>query len=177
MPSFNEVTRSVGKRRVVERLPYTGAGVDSLAAQVGAILKMELDAQRIILDVTKSYVHLEKFVKGQPDADEQQTLLDNVVRSNPMREYVPEKKMSPYELLFNMFKQVTDEGLEVVLILVGNMVTLDKWLPVSKKDPRLFGIKVKRLKLVPDDTLIICGAEWAEAEPEDIRFTVKGAMS
>jgi hypothetical protein len=177
MPSFDEVTRSVGKRRVTERLPYSGSGVDALIAQVGAILKLEQDAQRIILDVTKSHIHLEKFVKGQPDKEEEQLLFDNIIRSNPMREYVPEKKLSSYEQLYNMFRAVTDEGLEVVMVFVGNLVTLDKWLPVSKKDPKLFGVKVKRLKNVPDDLIIICGAEWAEAEPEDIRFTVKGVMS
>lgn len=177
MASFNEVTRVLGQRRVTERVPYSGAGVDSLAAQVGAILKVETGAQRIILDVTKDHIKVEKFVKGSPNPDEEQELLDNVLKSVPMSEFAPEKKVSSYEQICSMFKLITDEGLEIASVFVGNMVTLDKWLPTSKKEPRVCGVKVRRLKSVPDDVIIVCGAEWVGAEPEDIRYTVKGVMS
>ena len=177
MASFNEVTRTAGKRRVTERMAYVGAGVEALGIQVSAILKMEPDAQRIVLDVTKQYIHVEKFVKGVPNPDEEQELFDLVLKGRPMEEYVTDKKLSSFEYLYNLFKTITDEGFEVVLVFVGNMVTLDKWVPVSRKDPRLLGVPVKRLKNVPDDTIIVCGAEWRDAEPEDVRLTVKGAMT
>lgn len=177
MPSFSEVTRTAGKQRVVERHPYTGSGIDALAIQVGAILKVEQEAQRIVLDVTKSYIHVEKFVKGVPNPDELQETYNNVLTSNFMQEYSPEKKLSPHEYLYNLFRLVTDEELEVMLVFVGNMVTLDKWVSISKKNPRLMGVPVKRLKNIPDDVIVVCGAEWRDAEPEDIRFTVKGVMT
>lgn len=177
MASFNEVTRTVGKRRMTDRILYSGSGTDALAAQVGAILKVEQDAQRIILDVTKPYIHVEKYVKGVPNPDEEQELFDAVLKERPMLEYVPEKKISPYEYLYNMFRVITDEGLEVSLIFVGNMAVLDRWLPISKKNPRICGVVVKRLNNVPDDLIIVCGAEWSEALPEDIKYTVKGVMS
>jgi len=177
MASFNEVTSTVGQRRVTERVQYSGAGVDSLIAQVAAILKVETGAQRVILDVTKDHIKVEKFVKGTPNPDEQQELFDEVLKSTMMSEYFPEKKVTSYEQICNMFKQVTDEGLEVTLVFVGDMATLNNWLPVSKKEPKICGIKVKKLKNIPDDVIIVCGAEWVGAEPEDIKFTVKGVMS
>jgi hypothetical protein len=177
MSSFNEATRTVGRKRVIEHHPYTGVGVDALGAQITAILKGIPEAQRIVLDATKQYIHLERFVKGEPDKAEEQARYDFLLGNIPMHEYVPEKKLPPYEFVFNMFRQVTDEGLEVVLALSGNLVTLDKWIPLSKKLPKLFGVPVRRLKNVPEDLLIICGAEWIEPEIEDIKFTVKGAIS
>lgn len=177
MASFNEVTRTAGRRRVTDRLPYAGAGIDALATQVGAILKVEQDAQRIILDVTKSYIHVEKFVKGAVDPDADQERYDNILRNVPMREFLTDKKLSPFEYIYRLFKEVTDEGLSVALIFAGNMVWLDRWIPLSKKEPKLLGIPVRRIKNIPEDALIVCGAEWVEAEPEDIRFTVKGAIS
>ncbi len=177
MASFDEVTRTVGKRRVTDRIPYTGSGTDALAAQVGAILKTEKGAQRIILDVTKPYIHVEKFMKGAVDEEAEQARLDNVLRSIPMKEFLTERKLSPHEYIFKMFKEVTDEGLEVALILTGNMVWLDRWLTLSKKDPKICGVEVRRARHIPEDALILCGAEWREAEPEDFRFTVKGAVS
>ncbi len=177
MANFNEATRTVGKRRVVERLPYTGSGVEALGAQVTAILKTELDAQRIILDATKNYIHVEKFVKGQVDLDAEQEALNNILRSVPMAEFPqPAKKLSPYEYLFSLFRTITDEDLEVVLVLVGNMLTLDKWLPTSRKSPKVYGVPVKRLKDAPEDLIVVCGAEWSGPELEDIKFSVKGVM-
>lgn len=176
MPSFDEVTRAVGKVRVTDRIPYTGAGVDSLTAQIGAILKVEKDAQRIILDVTKDYIHVEKLAKITVDKDEFQERLDTLIRSVQMRESVPEKPMPRFEYVHHLFRQVTDEGLEVALILVGNLTTLEKWIPMSAKSPRLFGVRVARVKNVPAELILVCGAEWHEAEIEDIRFTVKGVM-
>lgn len=177
MASFNEVTRTVGRKRVTERHPYTGSGVDALGAQVTAILKTMPEAQRLVLDATKPYIHLERFVKGEPDAAEEQIRYDNVLSAVPMLEFVPERKLSPFEFVYNMFRQVSDEGLEVVLVLSGNLVKLNDWIPMSKKDPRLFGVRVRRLKNVPDDLLVVCGAEWLEPEIEDIKYTVKGAIS
>lgn len=179
MASFDQVTRSATMTRVTERLPYTGGGVDALIAQVSAILKMEKEAQRIILDVTKPYVHLEKYVRGvsnEEAKEELQTRYDEVTRNVPMKEFVPEKIGSKYEYVHQLFRQVTDEGFEVVLVLVGNISTLDAWISVSRKDPKLFGVQVKRLRSAPSDVIIVCGAEWKEAEVEDIRFTVKGVM-
>lgn len=176
MASFNEVTRSAGMRRVTERLPYVGAGVEALGIQVAAVLKVEQEAQRIILDVTKSYIHLEKMVKGQVDQDEEQERLNNILKSIEVHEHVTEKKLPPHEYVHNLFRRVTDEGLDICLVLVGNMVSLDKWITVSRKDPKLYGVRVKRLKAIPDDVILICGAEWIEAELEDIRMLVKGVM-
>lgn len=176
MASFNEVTKSVGTKRVTERVPYHGAGVEALGVQVSALLKAEQEAQRIVLDVTKGYIHLEKMVKGQPDTEEEQERLDNALRNIEMREFVTEKKLAPTDYLHGLFRQITDDGLEVCLIVIGNHVSLDKWIPISKRNPRLFGVRIKRLKSVPEDVILVCGAEWVEAEFEDIRLTVKGVM-
>lgn len=177
MASFDEATKSVRMRRVIERVPYVGSGVSSLIAQVGAILRTEQAAQRVILDVTKSYIHVERLVKGVADQDEEQERYDNVLRTCPMNEYAPDAKLAPYEYLFKLFKQVTDEDLEVTHVLVGSLQMLHKWVALSTRSPKLYGVRVKQLRNIPDDVIIICGSEWLEAEPEDVRYTVKGVIS
>lgn len=179
MPSFSDVVKHMATKRVRENIPYVGSGVESLGVQVSAILKVETEAQRIVLDVSKPYILLEKLVPDDKKGEEQTDAYEYLVSHVPMREFAPDEKVikSPYEYMNGLFRQITDESLEVVLILVGNLRTLDAWIQVSPKNRKLYGVPVRQLKKVPDDVIILCGAEWRDADPEDVKLTVKGTMS
>jgi hypothetical protein len=175
--SFESMTRNIGMRKTIERHPYIGQGIDGLTAQLNALLKSEKLTQRVILDVNKDFIHVEKLVKGTPDPDELFKRFDASIRGNQIHEYSPkDENLSSAEQFLDMFRQVSDEGLEISFIVCGNLVRLSSWIRIPLRNPKLFGVNVVQIGNIPDDVVLVCGSEWKEAEPEDITFSVKGTL-
>lgn len=163
---------------IKERLPYSGRTIDEVLNSVRIAITMK-GVQRVILDRELDYIRIER----QPDVGEPSSgpglSLNDAVRRLPehhLAEYIPEGQPSPYEQVFEMFNMVLSEKLFVTHVLTGPAAQLFKWVKVPRRAQTLLGVPVYRLEELPNTTIIICGSEDRDAEPQNIVFAVKGEL-
>jgi hypothetical protein len=97
--------------------------------------------------------------------------LDNFIEFNP--------KNSPDHTTVLLFLSniVTRKGLRPVCFVTGSDTgMLSKWLGLGEMEigmESLFDIPIRRISSLPEETVILCGAHFKDAEPSEIEFAVK----
>jgi hypothetical protein len=176
MPTKYETSR--GELVLVkEKIPYTGKGINTLLSFLRQVLETNKYTQKLIIEVHKPIL-IEKWIPKDEATDEPVMGYVEAVRSKPMTEYIVEKDTSPtpYEQLFEMFGTIDREGFEACQVLTGDIKNLQKWSKLPKNQNRLFGVPIAQVN-IPEDVVIICGANAREAGPEEIEFSVKGVIA
>lgn len=167
--------RYEGMVRVRQLFPLTGKGPAAVSHLMLKILEEDRYVQKVIFEVGKP-VHIETMVpEDSPLADVEQ--FHDLIRIKPLVEYVPEIPKTQYEILFEMYKMVTDESLEVAFVLAGNMLQFNRWLKNPMRSNKVFGVPLYLIKQVPADVFFVCGAETRDAGPKDIELSIKGSLS
>lgn len=139
-------------------------------------------------------VHRISMERGQPvrvwrwveknDLLEQDPTLDEALSRADVIEYVnPDIHRTAPEELFHMLAILKSEKAVPVCWATGRDQAglLRKWLRVDEQgvpfdESEFLGVPVERLKSLPEDTLLLCGAGHANAGPEEVTFVVKTAM-
>ncbi len=158
---------------VRESIPLTGKGPDNLLNLLRKILSDNPYTQ----EFTCRIGHPIEIVKMVPESEAPPTLrLHDAVRAQQMEE--PPLDKTPFESLWQMFTMVEDEGLEVSHILVGNKFKFQDWLGVriSHKAMRFFGTQIVVMPEIPADVFLVVGSTRKDAEPENIRYSLKGTL-
>jgi len=142
------------------------------------LLYLDEGVEQFTVDKSKPVITtVQQVPAGQ--AQEVIQLLEETVRHKPMEEYIPESDdVAPFKQLFEMWKMVSEEGLEVSYILVGSRELFSNWLKVRlpRSKPSLFGVPIIIGPSLPTTTFVITGAITKESSPLDILFSVRGTL-
>lgn len=169
-----------GYVRVKDRIPYAGKGFEELLTALKQVFADPANkfTQKVVLDVTEPFIYLEKMVTEIEAQETPQLSLHDIIRNQKMEEYLPEKEQPGINHLWDIFALIHQEGLEVGFLVVGNKPNFQRWLGVRipTKDMRVFGVPLKVVDGIPEDVFVVCGTESRVAEPDDIRYCVKGNL-
>jgi hypothetical protein len=159
--------------------PQTKAGFPALVRQV---LEQPGGVHRIVME------------RGQPvrvwrwteknDLMEGDRTLDMALASADIIEYVnPDETKTAPEELFHMLSVLNNEKHVAVCWATGRDQTglFRRWLRVDEQgvpydEDHLCGIPVERLKSLPEDTLLLCGAPHVSADIADVTLAIKLAI-
>jgi hypothetical protein len=160
---------------VKERIPYTGKGVDALLSLLRRVLVENPYTQEFTCRIGQP-IEIVKLVT--PESAPEKMNLHDAIRAKRMEEYTVEKSKSAFQALWDMFAVVQAEGLKVSHIVVGDKFQFQTWLGVRIAQNRMdfYGTPVVPLPELPGDTFLVIGSEKSDAEPEDVRFSVKGVI-
>jgi len=160
---------------VKEKIPYTGKGIDPLLAMLRRVLKDNPYTQEFTCRIGQP-IEISKLVP-QDQVPEKLSLHD-AVRGHRMEDFPFEKDKTSFQILWDMFGMVHAEGLEVSHIAVGDKFQFQTWLGIRIAQNRMnfYGTTVVFLSELPQDVFLVIGAEKKQAEPEDVRFSVKGTL-
>jgi hypothetical protein len=164
---------------VPEKIPYTGKGVEALLAFLRKVLEENKYTQKIVVEVQKP-IYIEKLVpKDEAPETVSLTWLESA-RNKQMQEYEgTEEKLAPQEQLLDMFHDVNVEGYEICHVITGNLKKFFKWAKGqthSGREHRLYGVPVSQAD-IPEDVIILCGAQSRDAGPDDLEFSLKAVLT
>ena len=164
-------------RRVKEKLPYHGKGVDELIATLRRILTEFPKTQKVTLEVGVPFIRIERAV---PEDAEPEIRLSHhdAIRACKMEEYKPEQALTSLQQLHEIFHIILQEGLEVGFILASDKYAFQEWLKIRIPNNRMrvFGVPLVISTELPEDVFVVCGTPEQEAEADDIQFSVKGVL-
>jgi len=139
------------------------------------------NVQRIELEVDKPVRVLRHVYVEDPDLLEPNIDLDGVLRNVEMLEYISQEASS-FQVVVDMMQLMRSEGRHSICWAVGTGEDLlGEWLEFRERGmpsdvDTLLNIPVRRLRSLPEDTLILCGSEYPGADPEEITLAVKTAI-
>lgn len=179
----NKSDQDLGLVRIREHVPYFGKGIDELIAIIRKIFSDNKYPQKIVLEVGVHHIYLEKLVLPS-EAQDNETLnpvhqtIHAGIRNAKLEEYEVADDMPAFQQLFEMFRMVQEEGLEVCHIAIGDKSKFQKWLGVRipQNNMNLFGTSITVTGEVPDDVFVVCGGPTKNADPYEIRYAVKGTL-
>jgi len=168
---------SLRLRREEHDLPNT---VDGIIGLVRDILSSG-DVYKFVLESGHSVLVYRQTEGG--DLTEVEVTLDDALQRAEFYEYGNEGA-SPFEVLFDMMHVISTCGGHAVCWATGmdqtnllaNWLTLEeRGLPTSSVE-EILGIPVCRMKVLPEDTLVLCAARRRDGEIEDVSLAVKAAI-
>lgn len=166
-----------GLVRIKHRFPYSGKGFESLGETVKAIGKAHPYVQKIgPLEVGKNFIPIEELV---PEGLVQEPLtVHAAARRTRMEELAITGEKSSFQVLFEMFNIIQEEGLFPGYFVVGDKAAFQKWVGIRLSLAKLFlfGVPVVLQQEVPEDVFLLCGTDSRDPEPEDIKFSLKATL-
>jgi hypothetical protein len=160
--------------------PKSKAGFTALLKE---ILDLPGGVDQVILKVGKP-VRVWRWVEKNGLMEEEDRSLDGALSHAEILEYAnPDLPRTAPEELFHLMSIMDAERRIPVCWAVGRDQTglLARWLRVEEqgvpyKEGSLLGLPVERLKSLPEDTLLLCGAEHPDAAPSEVTMAVKMAI-
>lgn len=158
-------------------LPKTIQGLTSLIREIVE----QGESDRIVIDQEhiRAWVWVEK---NDLMEDQNVVTLDTALSSSEFIEYSnPNDDKTPAEVLLHIMHLVQKEKLHPVCWVTGFPVgegILSKWLGLVEVGlpssiDSIFGVKLERLKSIPEETLVLCSAGTKDADIKDITLVVK----
>ena len=168
------------KSRKIEKLerralPDTTDGIcalirEVLSSGIGHVKKLELhvnDVVRVTREVDAN------------DLDEVPEDWEFVLRNVEMLEYSSEGA-SPYQVLVDMMLLVQHRGLRCIAFCTGDDETglIDTWLELKDRGMptgvhELLNLPIHRMNTLPEETLVLCGSKYSNADPTEVELAVK----
>lgn len=158
--------------------PDTVDGICSLVREVlskGRVQSIEFSLGSPVR-VTRS-VEVDNPDLIEPDLD-----WEGALRNVEMVEYY-DKDATPYQVVVDVMHLMQSEGLVCTCWVTGtgDVSLLSKWFKFRERGLPM-GIRsildrpVHRVKSLPEDTLILCGSAYPDADPDEISLAVKVAI-
>jgi hypothetical protein len=157
--------------------------VDGICSLVRNCLEGGL-VQRVHIENGRPVVIYRELPEGE--FDEGGSSIDGVLRNMELLEYAPagyaSGTASPFEMLFDIFYVIASRGLVPMRFFsgTGGRKLLERWLmleerglPPMRNNPTIIGVPLTRLLSMPEETLILCGAPYADSSNEEIALGVK----
>ena len=151
-------------------------------AQLEAIKNFVGDGSvhRVVIDRKLAYFLVERDAGENDEALTIEAALYDTIRQGVMEEHTPaDDRKGIHVQLFDIFRTIAEEGLEVSHILAGDRVSIEKAMLTRfqrLQTPKIFGIQVYFSAQVPADSYIVCGALTKDAFPGEVRFSIKGSI-
>lgn len=158
-------------------LPATTDGIVSLVREVLSQGKV----QRIELDNENDVRVLRELEAEDPDLVEPDVSLDGALRNVEMIEYSSEGASS-FQVVVDMTQLMRHENHHCICWAIGTGDDLlEQWLEFRERGMPsdinfLLNLPVRRLRSLPEDTLILCGSKYPGAEAEEVTLAVKAAV-
>lgn len=162
--------------RVRHRIPYSGKGFDALVDAIKAIGKAHPYVQKIgPLEVGKPYISIEEMIPEEGSDKHLPTSVHSIARRCRMEEVVIDSTKTSFNILYEMFNIIQEEGLFPGYFLIGDKALFQKWLSIriSALKMSLFGVPVIIQPELPEDVFLLCGADSKDPEPDDVKFSLK----
>ena len=166
-----------GYALIKERVPYTGKGVEEL---LSFLRKTMTDPKnkyivRILCEAGAGEIYLEKLVPESEAGDLPTLSLHEIIRIQKMEEYEPEKEQAGINHLWDVFSILHKEGYEVCYLVIGSKAYFQKWLGVRipVTDMTFFETPLSVIPEIPEDVVIVCGADKKTASPDEIKLSIK----
>ena len=162
---------------VEDSLPLMGTDTRAILSTVQQVLEHP-GVTRLMIAAGEPEVKFERVATPEEIETRSKVTYHDVIRNTQMEEYTPpEEDSSPYLQLFEMFDIIDDAGFVPMVILSGRSVPrLRKWINISRKADKLYGVKLVISPDIPDDNLIVCGGDTYVADPNNVRYSVKVAL-
>jgi len=160
-------------------LPDTIDGICSLVREIlsgGHVKSLELDND-------DSFARARRWSENL-ELEEDSVSWDGALSNVPVLQEYYSDGAEPFQIVVDMMLLAQQENMYGIgwAIGVDGEDLLRKWfdvdgrkLPVSRIDS-LLGVRVKRLKSLPEDTLILCCSKYRSEDPEDIVMAIKTSM-
>lgn len=155
-------------------MPTTKAGITTLVREL-------LPCQKLIIEQGHP-IRVWRLVDEDP-MQEVNLDLDGMLRNSEILEYVnPNEEKTAADVLFHMMQILRNEKSYPVCWVTGpTSETLKRWLQFAELGlpgelTELFGVPIKNEAQLPEETLILAGAEFVEGDIRDIKVAVKTAM-
>jgi len=161
--------------------PRTPEAVCSLVRE---ILTQPGLVQRIEIDVDEPVRVQRQVEEGDPDLVEIQESWDGALKNvEGFLEYYSEGASS-FQVIFDMLQLVAFERLHGTCWVtgVGQQGLLSRWFEFEERGmpatgiDTILGLPVHRLGSLPEETLILCGSKYLQAEPSEIELVVKTSI-
>jgi hypothetical protein len=129
-------------------------------------------------------VRVERAVElNDPDLVEPDLDWDGALRNTTIDEYYSEDATS-YQIVFDMMHYIQSARLHPTCWVTGadEEGLLDLWFEFKERGmtsgvgEMFAGKPLRRLKSIPEDTLILCGSRYQDADPDEISLAVKTAI-
>jgi hypothetical protein len=162
---------------VKEKIPYSGKGVDELLSFLRKTMTEPKNKNivRIFCEAGSGEIYIEKLVPESEAHDTPTLSLHEVIRIQRMDEYEPEKDQSGINHLWDIFSIIHKEGYEVCYLAIGSKAEFQKWLgiriPVTNMT--FFETPVEIIPDLPEDVVIVCGADTKVANYDEIKLSIK----
>ena len=162
------------EKTLVERydLPATVDGICGLVRDIlekGSVASMNL--------TVGDSVRVKRVVETDELTDEIKLGWDGVLRNLSTLEELPSDEKTPHQIVFDLMDRVAFERLVPVAWVTGlnEQGLLADWLRARSNNQfgMLLNIPVHRLRSLPEETLILCAARHADADPEEVVFATK----
>jgi hypothetical protein len=160
-------------------LPATIDGICSLVREIlsgGHVKRLELDND-------DSFVRAHRWSENT-GLEEESVSWDGALRNVPVLQEYYSDGAEPFQVVVDMLLLAQQENTHGICWAtgVGNEDLLRKWfdvdgrkLPVGSIDS-LLDIRVRRLKSLPEETLILCCSKYRNEDPEDVAMAIKTSM-
>lgn len=132
------------------------------------------NVQKVIVELAKPIlfhrlVPENLIAEGQKPVEEDP--LDGV-RAGDVIDFTPRLGISPYEILFDAFGELSRDYLPK-LIVVGNYSTVRKWLklPHTANLDTIYGVKTVQSSYMPEDAIILAGV--SSSDPDRIAYSLR----
>lgn len=160
-------------------LPSTVDGICSLVREIlseGRIKRLELDTE-------DSFVRAQQWTENT-GLEEDAVSWDGALRNvSAIQEYYSDGATS-FQVVVDMMLLAQESGLTGVCWATGaeHDQLLRRWFDVDKRQlpvaqiDQLLGLPVRRLKSLPEETLILCCSKYRNSDPEDVSMAIKTSI-
>ena len=167
-------------KRTLRRETYPlPEGTEAVVALVEEVLSAEGPVHKILLEESQP-IRVYRWVKedrlAEPQAD-----IEAALRNVDLFEY-DSGGGTPFEALWDMMALVKAEQHWPICLVTGIQEDLlSSWFQMRSRGrpwtlEDMFALPVYQIQSLSEDTLILCGADFKEAEPEDMTIAVKTAI-
>lgn len=168
-----------GLKREEYALPGT---VDEILEVLRSAMSAGSPVRKVVVEDSRSILVYRDMNEGE--LEELEVTLDGTLRNAQIIEYLNEDVTAAAEMLYDMQHVLHMHGLHAVCWATGPIDAdkLEKWLLMDERGmpsmpgfqmTQLGGFPVRRIRSLPEDVIILCGARYKEGDIRDIELGVK----
>jgi hypothetical protein len=166
-------------KREEYQLPST---VEEILDVLRSTMSSGSPVRKVVVEESRPILVYRDMTEGE--LEELETTLDGALRNSKVIEYLNDDPRAVAEMLYDMQHVLHMHGLYAVCWAVGPMDSdkLEAWLRMDERGmptppgfqlTQLGGFPVRKVRSLPEDVIILCGARYKEGDVNDIELGVK----
>lgn len=164
-----------------EEYPLPGT-VDEILSVLRSAMSQGSPVRKVVVEDSRSIIVYRDMNEGE--LEELEISLDGALRNSQVIEYLNDDATAAAEMLYDMQHLLHMHGLYAVCWATGPIDSdkLESWLQMGERGmpttpgfqlTQLGGFPVRRIRSLPEDVIILCGARHKEGDIRDIELGVK----